>query len=156
MTPINYQVIVASVLEKGGCFLCIEEMVDGSLKLNQPAGRLEVGETPSHGAVREALEESGYSFLPTHLIGIYEYFDVKSRNLYIRLAYTGAVFAPVDILARPADPHIHAVHWLTYEELDHRRERHRSPFVMQCVTDYRAGKSYPLDLVTHFSASPVM
>lgn len=155
MTPINYQVIVASVLEKGGRFLCIEELVDGSLKLNQPGGRLEVGETPAHGAVRETLEESGYSFLPTHLIGIYEYFDVKSRNIFIRLAYTGAVFAPMRVLARPSDSDIHAVHWLTYEELKQLRERHRSPFVMQCVMDYRAGKSYPLDLVTHFSPSPV-
>jgi hypothetical protein len=40
----SYQVIVASVLEKDGRFLCIEELVHSKLKLKQPAGQLEVGE----------------------------------------------------------------------------------------------------------------
>jgi hypothetical protein len=49
----SYQVIVASVLEKDRRFLCIEELVHSKLKLKQPGGQLEVGETPRHGSVRE-------------------------------------------------------------------------------------------------------
>ena len=144
------------MLEEDGRFLCIEELVEGKLKLNQPAGRLEVGETPAFGAVRETLEESGYSFSPTHLVGVYEYFHVTTGTIFLRLAYTGTVHALQGTRTRPTDALIRAVHWLTYEELEQTRNRHRSPFVMQCVTDYRAGKFYPLDLVTHFPPSPVM
>lgn len=83
------------------------------------------------GAVRETREESGYTFLPTHLVGIYQYYYSATQTIYLRLAYTGPVFAPEGPLTHPTDPSIHAAHWLTYEQLDRARERHRSPFVMQ-------------------------
>lgn len=150
MTAIRHRIIVASVLERGGRFLCVEEMVDGLLKLSQPAGKLEVGETPIQGAVRETREESGYSFLPTHLVGIYEHYCSATQTIYLRLAYTGGVFAPEGPLTQPTDPSIHAVHWLTYEQLDRARARHRNPFVMQCVDDYLLGRWFPLDMVTSF------
>lgn len=153
MTTIRHKIIVASVLKQDGCFLCIEEMVDGALKLSQPAGRLEPGETPMQAAVRETLEESGYSFLPTHLVGIYDYYHSPTGTIFLRLAYTGAVFAPQGPVTHRTDPSIHAVHWLTYEQLDRTRARHRNPFVMQCVHDYLLGKLYPLDVVTHFPVS---
>jgi hypothetical protein len=37
---------------------------------------------------------------------------------------------------------------LTYEELVALQARHRSPLVLRCVDDYRAGCRRPLDLVT--------
>jgi ADP-ribose pyrophosphatase YjhB (NUDIX family) len=150
----GYQVIVASVLQKEGRFLCIEDTVNGKLILNQPAGRLEIGEPPAHGAVRQTLAESGYSFLPTYLVGIYEYYDFASATIFLHLAYTGALFAPRGAPLQPRDRAIHAVRWVTFEELVHMREQHRSPFVLQCVADYRAGKAYPLDAVTHFPPFP--
>ncbi len=154
MKASSYQIIAAAVLEREGRFLCVEERVNGVLKINQPSGRLEIGETPAYAAVRKTIEESGYSFLATHMVGIYEYFDLTTSIMVLRLAYAGVLFSPRPEPARPNDPLIHAVHWLTYEEVESVRERHRSPFVLQCVKDYRAGKSYPLDLVTHFPASP--
>lgn len=154
MKATSYQVIVASVLERDGRFLCVEEMANNVIRLDQPAGPLEVGETPAHGAVRKTLEESGYSFLPTYIVGIYEYFDVRTSTIFLRLAYTGPLLTPGPRPARPTDKHIHAVHWLTYGELESTRERHRSPFVLQCVKDFRAGKSFPLALVSHFPAFP--
>lgn len=153
MHRVSHQVIVASVLERGGRYLCIEEWVEGELRINQPSGRLEIGETPADAAVRETLEESGYSFMPTHIVGVYEYFHIMSYTIYLRLAYTGALFVPDNRRARPEEPSIESVRWLTYEQLERTRERHRSPFVLQCVKDYRDGKAYPLDLVRHFPAS---
>lgn len=150
----NCQIVAAAVLEREGRFLCVEEKVSGVLKINQPSGRLEIGETPAYAATRKTIEESGYSFLATHMVGIYEYFDITASTMVLRLAYTGVLFSPRPEPASPSDPSIHAVHWLTYEEVESMRERHRSPFVLQCVKDYRAGKAYPLDLVTHFPASP--
>lgn len=153
-TSSSYQVTVASVLERDGRFLCVEKMVNNVLRLNQPAGRLEVGETPAQGAVRGTIAKSGYSFVPTYVVGIYEYFDVRTSTIFLRLAYTGVPFTSGPRPPRPTDKHIHAVYWLTYGELESTHERHRSPFVLQCVKDFRAGKSFPLTLVSHFPASP--
>jgi hypothetical protein len=37
--------------------------------------------------------------------------------------------------------------WLTPDELRAQAARHRSPLVMRCVDDHRAGRRYPLDAV---------
>ena len=37
--------------------------------------------------------------------------------------------------------------WLPYDEIVARRDEHRSPLVMRCIDDYRAGRRWPLDLV---------
>lgn len=150
----TYQVIVASVLECSGRYLCVEEPVQGVLKLNQPAGKLEIGESPAHGAVRETFEETGCSFLPTHIVGIYDYFEVRTSTLFLRIAYAGALFSPQGMDSRGKDPNIAAVRWLTYEELHECRDRHRSPYVLRCVSDHRSGKAYPLELIAHFPAFP--
>ena len=51
---------VAAVIEKGGRFLLVEEHTAGGLKLNNPAGHLDPGESPETCALRETEEETGY------------------------------------------------------------------------------------------------
>jgi hypothetical protein len=38
--------------------------------------------------------------------------------------------------------------WLTYDELVARRDEHRSPLVLRCVDDFRAGRQWPTELIT--------
>ncbi len=64
-------VTVAAIIEKDGKFLLIEEHTPEGLRLNNPAGHLDPGESPLQACAREALEESAYDFKPTHLIGMY-------------------------------------------------------------------------------------
>ena len=64
-------VTVAAVVEQGGRFLLVEEMTPEGLKLNNPAGHLDPGETPEQGAARECLEETTCSFTPQWLVGVY-------------------------------------------------------------------------------------
>ena len=40
------------------------------LKLNNPAGHLDPGESPTQGCSRVALEETAYQFTPTALDGV--------------------------------------------------------------------------------------
>jgi len=54
-------VTVACVVPQQGKFLLVEENVRGELVLNQPAGHLEPDESLLQAAVREALEETGWS-----------------------------------------------------------------------------------------------
>lgn len=156
MPRVTYQVIVASVLERHGQYLCVEEPFNGEIKLNQPAGKLEIGEAPAHGAVRETFKETGHSFLPTNIVGIYEYYDIRISTIFLRIAYTGALFNPQRRASNVSDRQIAAVRWLTYEELQASQERHRSPYVLRCVADHRARKAYPLDLICHFPAFPAL
>ena len=55
-------VTVAAVVERDGRYLLVEEHTPEGLRLNNPAGHLEPGESPLQGVVREALEETACDF----------------------------------------------------------------------------------------------
>jgi 8-oxo-dGTP pyrophosphatase MutT (NUDIX family) len=59
------------------------------LAFNQPAGHLEEGESLIAAVVREALEETAYHFVPTHLVGIYNWKHPDKDVTYLRFAFAG-------------------------------------------------------------------
>ena len=136
-------VTVAAVIERGGKFLLIQERISGALVLNQPAGHLDPGESLAKACRREAMEETAHHFEPTALVGIYRWRDPRRDFTFLRFAFRGHVGAAEN---RPLDKEIVAVHWLTPEEIRRRKAEHRSPLVQQCVDDFLAGRSYPLDV----------
>jgi len=144
-------VTVATVVERDGRFLLVEEDTADGIRLNQPAGHLDPGETPAAGAVRETLEETACTFTPDALLGVYLHRSEAGRGRgaqtvsYLRFAFTGTVGEPDP--ARPLDHGIVRALWLTADELRARSSEHRSALVMRCVEDYLAGRRYPLDLV---------
>lgn len=150
-------VTVAAVVERDGRFLLVEEDTADGIRLNQPAGHLDPGESPAAGAARETLEETGCAFTPSALLGIYLHRSESGRGRgapavsYLRFAFTGTV-SEADP-TRPLDHGIVRALWLTADELRARRAEHRSALVMKCVEDYLAGRRFPLELVyTHPSA----
>src|SRR6188768_3412211 len=52
-------------------YLLVEEETPEGLRLNNPAGHLDPGESPEEGVVRETLEETACGFTPERLVGIY-------------------------------------------------------------------------------------
>ncbi|MFM8759295.1 MAG: NUDIX domain-containing protein, partial [Methylophilaceae bacterium] len=62
---------VAAIVHQDGKFLMVEEDTADGLRINQPAGHLEQGETLFDAVQRETLEETAYHFEPTELLGIY-------------------------------------------------------------------------------------
>jgi len=141
-------VTVATILERDGKFLLVEEETASGLMFNQPAGHLEPGETLPDAAVRETLEESAYRFQPQHLVGIYRWHSPNTDTTYLRFAFTGNILAhyPEQVL----DEGIVRAVWMTLDEIRASQARHRSPLVLRCVEDYLAGKRYPLALLTHY------
>ena len=141
-------VTVAAVIERDGRFLLVEEHTPEGLRLNNPAGHLDPGESPAQGCARETLEETAHTFTPTALVGIYlSRFQRGDEDItYLRFAYCGEVgeFEPT----RALDTGIVRTLWLTPEEIRHSADHHRSPLVLQCMEDYLAGKQFPLDLVS--------
>jgi len=142
-------VTVAAVVQRDGKFLLVEEETDVGLAFNQPAGHLEKGESLLDAVVREALEETAYHFVPTHLVGVYNWkHPDKDDKTYLRFAFAGELRGfEAD---RPLDEGIVAAHWLTLDEIRATQARHRSPLILRCIEDMLAGKRYPLDLLVHY------
>lgn len=143
-------VTVAAVVERDGRFLLVEEETEDGIRFNQPAGHLECGESLSEAAVREALEETAYGFVPECLVGIYNWRHPQRDLSYLRFAFGGHVIA--HDTQRALDAGILAAHWLTLDEIRARQAEHRSPLVMRCIDDWLAGKRYALDLLVHYAA----
>lgn len=141
-------VTVASVIEREGRFLLVEEETEGGLRFNQPAGHLDEGESLLAAVARETLEETAYHVAPRFLIGIYQWPRPGKDITYLRFAFGGEVLDHEP--DRPLDSGIVRAVWMTAEEVRACRERHRSPMVEHCVADYLAGRRYPLDLINHF------
>ncbi|HET19634.1 MAG TPA: NUDIX hydrolase [Chromatiales bacterium] len=139
---------VAAVLEKDGRFLLVEERIGGEVRLNQPAGHLEEGESLMEAAVRETIEEAGLVFRPTHLVGLYQWRAPETGATYLRAAFGGEVERVIEDAV--LDTGILGPVWLSPEEALARAAQHRSPLVMACIEDHLAGKRHPLDLIRHF------
>lgn len=138
-------VVVAAVVEKDGRFLTVEERINDSLRLNQPAGHWDRGESLLDAVRRETLEESGWEVEPVALLGTYAFSPPDLGYGFLRFAF---VCTPVrHHPARALDTGIERALWLSYDELRAQRARHRSPALLACLDDYRAGRRYPLELV---------
>ena len=123
----------------------MRERTRTGLKLNQPAGHLEPGESPPEGAARETLEEAAWRVSPVALVGIYRWEAPDNGATFVRFAYAATPVAEVP--GRALDDGIVDALWVPYDEIVARRDEHRSPLVLRCIEDYRAGRRWPLDLV---------
>jgi 8-oxo-dGTP pyrophosphatase MutT (NUDIX family) len=139
-------VTVAAVIERDDRFLFVEELVGGARMFNQPAGHLEHGESLPHAVARETLEETGYRFEPTDVVGIYVW-QSEDGTTFLRVVFCGLHEPP----AKPPrlDEGIVDVHWLSRGQILARKRDLRSPLVMRCIDDYLAGARYPLECLTY-------
>jgi len=142
-------VTVAAVICRDDKYLLVEEETDEGIRFNQPAGHLECRENLLDAVVREALEETGYHFKPTALLGIYNWRHEKKDITYLRFAFTGELRGWE--AERQLDAGIIAARWLTVEEVRACASQHRSPLILHCIEDHAAGKRYPLELLTHYA-----
>lgn len=141
-------VTVAALIEDRGRFLLVEEHTSDGLMLNQPAGHLEEGESLVEACAREAMEETAHPFTPRELVGIYQWCRPDGEVTYLRFAFAGD--AGEQIAGRALDEGIVRALWMTPDEIDASRERHRSPLVRACVQDWLAGLRLPLTALRHF------
>ena len=145
LTLTRPSVTVAMVVERDGLFLLVEEETRAGRKFNQPAGHLEPAETLPQAAARETLEETGWRVVPTALIGVYRWRTADNGATYVRFSFAGE--ASEHEVARPLDAGIVRAMWLSYDDIVARRADHRSPLVLRCIDDYRAGRRWPLNFV---------
>lgn len=147
MTAIKPKITVAAICEDHGRFLLIEEQVRGRVVISQPAGHWEPTETLAEAVVRETLEESGHTFVPESLCGIYFWQHPDTGATVVRVNFVGRSVGH-DPTA-PLDTCIERVLWMDRQQMLAAQRRLRNPMVLGAVDDYVAGKRYPLDLLHH-------
>ncbi len=155
-------VTVAAIIEREGKFLLVEEHTSQGLKLNNPAGHLDPGESLVDACARETREETAYDFRPTALVGIYLSRVPRPAGgpgkpghlTYLRFAFCGELG---EFFARQRlDYGIVRSLWLSADEIRACAGRHRSPVVMRCIEDYLAGTRFPTGLLsTDLGVDPV-
>lgn len=145
-------VTVAAIIEKNGRFLLVEEHTPEGLRLNNPAGHLDPGESPAQGCARETLEETTHLFQPTALVGVYLSRLQRQRDAqeaqditYLRFAFCGELGPVVE--GRMLDDGIVRTLWMSPQEVRSSQHLHRSPLLLRCMEDYLAGKRFPLELI---------
>ncbi len=147
-------VTVAAVVVQDGRYLMVEEETSEGIRVNQPAGHLEPGESLIAAVKRETLEETTCAFTPDGLQGIYmsrSHSDAAAQSkhpdvTYLRFAFVGTVSEPIEgwIL----DTGILRTIWMTLDEIRATINIHRSPLVLQCVEDHARSKPLlPLDTI---------
>lgn len=136
---------VATIVERDGRFLLVEELCAGELVINQPAGHLEENESFINAVRRETLEETGWHVNPSYFLGLYVYKAPANGVTYHRACF---IADPVTHDAeRELDDGIQRALWLTRDEIVERSHMLRSKLVLECIDDYLAGTRYPLSLI---------
>jgi len=138
---------VAAIIEQDGKFLLVEEETADGIRLNQPAGHVENGETLIEAAIREANEETAYDFTPEHLLGVYHWRHPEKDITYLRFAFIGK--ASNHQPTQKLDDGILRAVWMSVDEIRANQAIHRSPQVMTCIEHYLAGQRFPLSVLTH-------
>ena len=156
MTAWTAHVTVATVVEKDGKFLFVEEHTEGVMHtvFNQPAGHVECGESITQAAIRETMEETGYAVDIDALLGIYTYtppmFPDRTYFRFCFLAHVLEYFPEAEL-----DKGIVGPKWMSLDELQE-SARARSPLVIKAVQDALSGQKYPLSLVYEHQNSPLI
>ncbi|MBA4742204.1 MAG: NUDIX hydrolase [Azoarcus sp.] len=138
-------VTVAAVVERDGRFLVVEEETSEGLRINQPAGHLEAGESLVEAVRRETFEETTHRFEPDALVGIYQWRRPQDDVTYLRFTFSGVVGEAVP--GARLDTGIVRTLWLTADELRDCTQRHRSPLVLRSLEDWLSGRRASLELI---------
>ena len=147
--------VIAKTFDGIEKFLLVEELTRDGLKLNNPAGHLDAGESLIQACGRETMEETAYAFTPLALVGVYmSRFQRASTDTdegteditYLRFAFCGELGE--HFAGQALDDGIVRALWMTADEIRGSADRHRSPLLITCMEDYLAGKRFPLTMVT--------
>lgn len=152
--------VVGALLEREGKFLLVKEAWGtaghGDLgKWNQPAGWIDLGQSPIEAVKKEVKEETGYDFEPENLLGVY---SLARRDLSgylggkpgyphgIKLIFAGRFSGS----AHAGNEEISEVEWFSPQEIEAMGpETLRDMDIKQIVRDYLSGRRFPLEIIRH-------
>lgn len=139
-------ITVASIIEQDNKFLFVEEYVDDTKVINQPAGHLEEHETLEEGCIRETLEETLYEVKVDYLVGIYQERNKNSLDMWLRFCFKCSIIQ--EIANGELDKNIIRKIWLPRDAILNPNINLRSNMVIKCIDDYNAGKKFPKEIIS--------
>jgi len=143
MEGYDYLVVASCLIVEEGEVLLVQEGKDHVEGMwNLPAGKLEMGETPQEGCVREAEEETGLAVELTGLVGVYLDESDSSDDTVLNMVFAGEAAGSA---AMPEDDTVQAVGWVGVDELAGLELR--APYIEVAVAAYRERGTLPLDAV---------
>jgi phosphatase NudJ len=119
----------------------------GQQVLNQPVGRLRLGEDVIQAVVRIMREQTGLVVQPEHLIGPYCW---MMTNGYTIIRYNFVCSVDPDAEPISTDPELTPA-WMAADELQTQRGLFRNPATRRAFDDYFAGHLRPLSDTTIFA-----
>ncbi|WEF09928.1 NUDIX hydrolase [Pectobacterium actinidiae] len=140
-------VTVACVVQAENHFLVVEELINGKLLWNQPAGHLEADETLIQAASRELWEETGIQATPQSFLCLHQWIAPDSTP-FLRFCF--ALDLPARVDTQPHDSDIECCRWLTAEDILHSHQL-RSPLVAESIRCYQQPERYPLTVLGAFN-----
>jgi 8-oxo-dGTP pyrophosphatase MutT (NUDIX family) len=145
-------VTVACVVADGDRYLMVEEEVSGLLAYNQPAGHLEDGESLVAAALRETLEETGWTVQLQHLIGVHQWRSTEHGDAVVRFSFAARPVSHDP--ERSLDTDIRRALWLSRADIASLGARLRSPLVLLSIDAWLAGQRLPLETLGYLPEGP--
>lgn len=151
--------VVGAIIERGGEFLLVRENNPPHPdhgKWNQPAGWIDVRESPLIAVSREVKEETGLDFTPTHILGLFSLvrkdsagrFGTNSLPHPIKIIFSGTTGTSPSGQFDAGE--ISETRWFTPEEINAMdKSTLRDMDIKNEISVYLSGTRYPLTLITH-------
>lgn len=140
-------VTVACVVQARGKFLVVEEIINGKVTWNQPAGHLETDETLVEAAARELWEETGIAAQPQSFVRLHHWI-APDNTPFLRFLF--AIDLDEQPPTTPHDSDIERCVWVIAEEIINAAHL-RSPLVAESIRSYQTGVRYPLEVIGEFN-----
>lgn len=119
-----------------------ERVPCGHEVLNQPVGRVQLGEDPIVAIKRITLDQTGLEVEPLNLIGPY-FWLLSNGDTVVRYNFSCKVVSEEDS-PRPGSAD-YTLEWLSVEQLEGMRDKWRNPATRKAFEDHFAGRSRSLD-----------
>ena len=150
-----FAVVGAFIVRDGKILLIKENHYPDVGKWNLPAGKLDLGESPADGSIREAFEESGLVFTPRAILGIHSVSrqDLEEELHPLRIVYMGDATGEVSLENGDPEDGVEEItdyRWLTPEEiLAMNNSDLRYHDIKLFVQKWQQNITYPLSLIEH-------
>ncbi len=146
-------VACSNLIEVDGRIVLVRETKSSARgRFNLPAGKLEVGETLTTGAEREAFEESGLVVRVEHLVGVYHCVETAEGFAVINFVFASTAIGGV-LTTTFEHPEVRAFSDAEIRSLGDARLL-RGAHIERALADHRAGVRLPVELLQVVQASP--
>ena len=136
--PVEVKIFVSIIVESSVCpnhYLMVEEKIPDGIRINQPSGYLEIGETPEEGAIRKCKEITGLNIKINGFVGCYLVETELNKDSYLTITFHGEATESEENFLTPRD-NVPEIKWIPIKEI--KSYNYRSLVVLRSLEDYIA------------------